>query len=833
MPAPADALQQAASYLERAARYRSGVALGRTRKAQLQALVMGKVVGLTPDPKPLARIRVDARRTLVTPEVQGLRTEVETLLKWLTEADRGDGGHEAIAGMEAEVQTLLSTPADHWLKAMPDHEVISRYTQAASAIAGQSPRRALQLWNLAQQFVRSHALAPPPAFFHQGLFLLHRVYGPGALPPEVAALRAEFDRLRTSAEADDFTRAARILALAYEAIRRDQEQGFIGLAEAAARTDEQFAGTYSELLKETRAHLLLGAAVNQFDLGDLETSAQFYMESVGAWLECGNPAMAMECVERVVDLGQRGSTEAIAVFIASMQVFAAPLENYNSENAGHLQALYRRVGALLVRERKMKLIVFVLFLQMAKGATFAQALQEGGPAGWLNSEQARVIEERLAELASQCSEREKPPPLDFEMVLTSYVRLQEQVGGATPQERLRNLRIDFDQKLSQAQFRQAPSDIWMTEENALQNVLAEDSALLSIYFGHLESGEAAIFCLLLTKEHIHFSHGYMEGWNSNLMEMGDREHRVFTSPFSIMLSELRRAIQADPLMRAVSSEAADALVHEHARFFGGGTLEQLRTLRAAGKSHLYVWPHGPYHFAPIHLYGPEDAPLANDWNVTYLSHLALLNPARRWDVSRESFRAIGVDFPENNGRGLAPLVDAEAEAQDISMLLGAPHALTGAALNKASVLDALKKHRRLHIATHGFLPVSTPSFQALYLSAELDGDVLYAYELQRLDLRGVDLVTLSACETALGRFDIGDNLRGFSATLLTSGVSTIIGTLWPIESSCSRYFFVCLYAALNDGLTKGAAFRKAQIQTRDMYHAYRDWGAFYLNGAID
>jgi CHAT domain-containing protein len=162
----------------------------------------------------------------------------------------------------------------------------------------------------------------------------------------------------------------------------------------------------------------------------------------------------------------------------------------------------------------------------------------------------------------------------------------------------------------------------------------------------------------------------------------------------------------------------------------------------------------------------------------------------------------------------------------------APRALTGPLVTKQAVLDALQGHRRLHIATHGNLPVSTPSFQTLYLSVESAGDVLYAYEILRLDLKGVDLVTLSACETALGRVDISDNLRGFPASLLTAGVSTIIGTLWPVETTCARYFFVRLYTALHGGASKGEAFRKAQVQTRRKHPQYRDWGAFYLTGAI-
>jgi CHAT domain-containing protein len=129
--------------------------------------------------------------------------------------------------------------------------------------------------------------------------------------------------------------------------------------------------------------------------------------------------------------------------------------------------------------------------------------------------------------------------------------------------------------------------------------------------------------------------------------------------------------------------------------------------------------------------------------------------------------------------------------------------------------------------------VSAPSFQCLYLSPERSSEVLNAYEILRLDLTGVDLVTLSACETALGRVDLGDNPRGFPASLLIAGVSTIIGTLWPVETNAAKFFFTAFYSRLGSNVTKCAAFAAAQQATRARLPQYRDWGAFYLIGAVD
>jgi CHAT domain-containing protein len=107
---------------------------------------------------------------------------------------------------------------------------------------------------------------------------------------------------------------------------------------------------------------------------------------------------------------------------------------------------------------------------------------------------------------------------------------------------------------------------------------------------------------------------------------------------------------------------------------------------------------------------------------------------------------------------------------------------------------------------------------------------VYAYEITGMDLRHIDLLTLCACESALGRFDTADNLRGLPAAFLTAGVSTIIGTLWDAEAESAAFFFKTLYKALKDGDTKRSAFKKAQEDTRKNYPEYRDWGAFYYLG---
>jgi CHAT domain-containing protein len=133
------------------------------------------------------------------------------------------------------------------------------------------------------------------------------------------------------------------------------------------------------------------------------------------------------------------------------------------------------------------------------------------------------------------------------------------------------------------------------------------------------------------------------------------------------------------------------------------------------------------------------------------------------------------------------------------------------------------------------MDVDAPSLQYLVVHPPEDGHAgrVFAHEILDLDLAGMDLVSLSACESALGRIDRADNLRGFPAALFSAGVSTVIGTLWEVNADASVLFFKVFYREYAGRARRLDAFRKAQVETRAQYPEYRDWGAFYLAGAWD
>ncbi|MCU1246246.1 MAG: hypothetical protein JWN02_2156, partial [Acidobacteria bacterium] len=103
--------------------------------------------------------------------------------------------------------------------------------------------------------------------------------------------------------------------------------------------------------------------------------------------------------------------------------------------------------------------------------------------------------------------------------------------------------------------------------------------------------------------------------------------------------------------------------------------------------------------------------------------------------------------------------------------------------------------------------------------------------LSEVDLRGVNLVVLSACQTALGKVADGDEIVGLTRALLYAGAAGVISTLWNIRDDAAEALMNELYARLLDGDSAADALRKAQL--RLLHGDYPDprlWAAFTLNG---
>jgi CHAT domain-containing protein len=158
--------------------------------------------------------------------------------------------------------------------------------------------------------------------------------------------------------------------------------------------------------------------------------------------------------------------------------------------------------------------------------------------------------------------------------------------------------------------------------------------------------------------------------------------------------------------------------------------------------------------------------------------------------------------------------------------------------NRALVMSGeLGGYRYLHFATHGLLDSERPGLSSLVLSlvdergAPRDG-FLRAHEVYNLKL-SAELVTLSACETGLGKAVWGEGLLGLTRGFMYAGAPRVLVSLWSVNDHATAELMARFYRKLlAEGLPPAAALRAAQIEMwkQPRWSAPFYWAGFTLQG---
>ena len=126
---------------------------------------------------------------------------------------------------------------------------------------------------------------------------------------------------------------------------------------------------------------------------------------------------------------------------------------------------------------------------------------------------------------------------------------------------------------------------------------------------------------------------------------------------------------------------------------------------------------------------------------------------------------------------------------------------------------------------------------------EEDDGVLTAQEVSHLDLRGLDLLVLSACQSGQGEIS-GDGVFGLQRGFKMAGAQSIIMSLWSVNDKATQIMMTEFYKAYTSGKSKREAFLIAQQKVREKYENFEDenkefftdkphWAAFILLDALD
>lgn len=310
---------------------------------------------------------------------------------------------------------------------------------------------------------------------------------------------------------------------------------------------------------------------------------------------------------------------------------------------------------------------------------------------------------------------------------------------------------------------------------------------------------------------------------------------------------------------------------------------------------IYFSPDGVLHMLPIEYYSTDGInSMSEQYNMYRLSSTKDLVRKNKNRHTNSAILYGGLDYnqlTENNHssempgmwRGVAerggfdPLFNTALETQEIKDLLTKKNISTTLYSGETGTEESFRNlsgqsHGIIHLATHGmyvnpdnvdikknennfdFLesmvnlndPVKedvtlTHSFLVMaggnrvisripVTDKNKDG-ILTSKEISQLDLRGVDLVVLSACESALGDINNG-GVYGLQRGFKKAGANTIVMSLNKVDDDATRILMVEFYRNLMSGKTKRRSLQDAQKYLRQVDNGKYDdpkyWASFIM-----
>jgi len=253
-----------------------------------------------------------------------------------------------------------------------------------------------------------------------------------------------------------------------------------------------------------------------------------------------------------------------------------------------------------------------------------------------------------------------------------------------------------------------------------------------------------------------------------------------------------------------------------------------------------------------------------------------------WRAPHSASRDARRDCQDLSNAYFEPLPASAREAEEVASLWrqnasrhGEVLCLTGDAASEIAFAAAAPGRRVLHLATHGFFldgecaeefpgtrgmdrvvlkkPVHAAARPMLGLAglafagansretasnAENDG-ILTAEEISSLDLRGVEVAVLSACDTGLGEIRAREGVLGLRRAFTIAGAQTLVLGLWPVRDDLARewmHHFHTRYLA--EGARPEVAARdagRAVLQARrargEGGHPFA-WAGFIATGGV-
>lgn len=239
---------------------------------------------------------------------------------------------------------------------------------------------------------------------------------------------------------------------------------------------------------------------------------------------------------------------------------------------------------------------------------------------------------------------------------------------------------------------------------------------------------------------------------------------------------------------------------------------------------VVLMPQGNLHYLPLHALRLDGQYLIERHPVSYAPSASVLTACRTTRSRNDAVEAGVLGDPGGD------LTHARTEARAVAELLGT-EPLIGRSADRRAFEELAGRADVLHYAGHARFDETNPMASGLVLA---DGDLVTAADVAAFAGFKPSLVTLSGCETGIGRDHPGDDFLGLLRGFLHAGASSVLASLWRVPDDATSKIMYHFYECLREDpeSTRAAALRYAVLRVRrddnrlSLYH----WAPFVLVG---
>ena len=189
------------------------------------------------------------------------------------------------------------------------------------------------------------------------------------------------------------------------------------------------------------------------------------------------------------------------------------------------------------------------------------------------------------------------------------------------------------------------------------------------------------------------------------------------------------------------------------------------------------------------------------------------------------------------GTAVYDLPKTREEVRTVSRILGNDSVLLvgGDATETEFKSKPLADFKIVHIAAHGFSDTRFPERSGLVLGVDVashDDGLLQVREIMRLRFNA-ELVTLSACNTGVGKLEGEEGVTNLVEAFLVSGAKSVVASLWSADDTYTLDLMERFYTHIAEGQDKAGALRQAKLDLLAKFGKQVPpyyWGAFVLVG---